>query len=61
MTVDVTPRRTQHFKVQPDEKAAWRSSTGQSGTEVADGFGDITVPKLRIEPGRKTDLTVTAQ
>lgn len=61
MTVDVTPRRTQKFKIKPGEKAMWRSSTGQSGTEVADQFGDITAPKLRIEPGHTTVLTVTVQ
>jgi pimeloyl-ACP methyl ester carboxylesterase len=53
-TVDVTPRRLQHFRVRPGETVRWTSTapdTGQivqSGTTSADRWGLITLEKVRV-------------
>lgn len=60
MTVDVTPRRCQNFKATPGAKYAWSTSTGMKGTAVADKWGLVTVPKMVINPGMGTVLTIQA-
>src|SRR5262249_30713554 len=59
MTVDVTPRRTQRFHPAGGKQVHWQSSTGSSGTAVADDLGIVTVPALLIHPGQRTTLTIT--
>lgn len=55
---DVTPRRLQRFKVQPDKSYAWRFiETGkvvQSGTIRPDSVGRLTVPRVTITPMPRT-------
>jgi hypothetical protein len=54
-TMDITPRRLQHFDVIPAQTCYWENkqlSTGnivQSGTIIADEYGLITVPGFSIE------------
>jgi hypothetical protein len=54
-TMDITPRRLQHFDVTPGQTYYWENkqlSTGnivQSGTIIADEYGLITVPGFSIE------------
>ncbi|MGE3804869.1 MAG: hypothetical protein AB7K24_09380 [Gemmataceae bacterium] len=59
MTVDVTPRRCQQFKLKPGEKVKWTTSTGGSGTISADAQGLATVEKIQLLPGRNTLITLT--
>jgi hypothetical protein len=59
MTVDVTPRRCQQFKLKPAE-CKWTTSTGASGTVIADKWGLVTVPKVVIKAGMGTVLTIEA-
>jgi hypothetical protein len=59
MTVDVTPRRTQHFDPTPGTVMRWTDSLGGSGTVSVDANGLVTVPALRIRPGVPTTLTIT--
>ena len=59
MTVDVTPRRCQKFKVKPGEKFKWTNSSGGSGTVTADKNGLVTVTKVKIKPGAETTLTIS--
>jgi hypothetical protein len=59
MTVDVTPRRVQHFAVGAGKDIKWRSSTGASGTATADRDGFVTIPKLVIRPHAETTLTLS--
>ncbi len=58
ITVDVTPRRCQKFKVKPGEKLKWKSSLGASGTVQVDKHGLVTVPKLGIKLGKKVTLSI---
>jgi len=58
MTVDVTPRRAQKFVVTPGATVQFSSSTGQSGTVVADAAGLVTVPGVAIEMGTPTILSL---
>lgn len=58
MTADVTPRRAQKFKLSAGIQVAWRASSGQSGTAVADAAGLITIPKLEILPSKETTVTI---
>ena len=60
MTVDVTPRRIQHFRLPPGGSARWQSSSGASGTVVADKDGLVTIPGVTIKPGRGTTLTISS-
>lgn len=60
MTVDVTPRRCQKFKAKPGAAFRWTASTGGSGKVVADQWGLVTVPKVVIEAGKGTVLTIQA-
>jgi pimeloyl-ACP methyl ester carboxylesterase len=54
-TVDVTPRRCQHFRARPGERFTWSSSEGgraaQSGTVVADQWGLVTLPAVSVGKG----------
>lgn len=59
MTVDVTPRRCQKFKLRPDEKVRWTTSLGGSGEVTADAQGLVTVGKVVIRPGQETVLVLT--
>ena len=58
MTVDVTPRRCQKFKLKPGVECKWTASTGASGTVRADKWGLVTVPKVVIKAGTGTVLTI---
>lgn len=58
LTVDVTPRRCQHFKPRPGEQLRWSTSTGGSGDVSADEYGLVTVPRLVIRAGNGTTLTI---
>ena len=61
MTVDVTPRRGQKFKLQPGAKCQWTTSTGASGTVTADAWGLVTAPGVVIKTGETTALTIHPQ
>jgi len=61
MTVDVTPRRCQKFKLKPGAECKWTTSTGASGTVAADQWGLVTVPKVVIKAEMGTVLTIQAQ
>jgi predicted esterase len=58
MTVDVTPRRCQKFRLQPGEKIAWSNTAGGHGVVDADAWRLATVPKVRIAPNAATTLTL---
>ena len=58
MTVDVTPRRCQQFKLRRGDSFRWSSSSGAAGTARADDTGLVTVPKLLLKPGMNTTLTI---
>ena len=53
-TVDVTPRRCQHFGPRPGEKLRWQNTSlsgnqvAQSGEVVADQWGLVTVEKVTV-------------
>jgi len=59
MTVDVTPRRCQQFKLKPGEKFKWATSTGSSGEGIANAWGLVTAQKIVIKPGAATTLTIS--
>lgn len=59
VTVDVTPRRCQKFKVKPGDKVRWSSSTGDSGTATADPAGHITILQFKLRPTTDAVLTIT--
>lgn len=59
MTVDVTPRRCQRFKIEPGAEAAWTTSVGASGKVLADKMGNVTIPSVAIRPNAETVVTVT--
>jgi hypothetical protein len=61
MTVDVTPRRCQKFKLKPGAECKWTTSTGASSTVSADKWGLVTVPKVVIKAGTGTVLTIQAE
>jgi hypothetical protein len=61
MTVDVTPRRCQNFKLKPGTECRWTASTGASGTAVVDKWGLVTVPEVVIRTGMGTVLTIQAK
>jgi hypothetical protein len=60
MTVDVTPRRCQKFRLKPRAECKWTTSTSASGTVVADKWGLVTVPKVAIKAGMGTVLRIQA-
>jgi hypothetical protein len=59
ITVDVTPRRCQKFKVEPGEELKWTHTGGATGTVTADEWGLITIEKVPIKHEGKTTLTIT--
>jgi len=59
MTVDVTPRRCQTFKVRPGTEVQWTSSSGDKGKGHADAAGLVTVPALALKPGKDVVLTIS--
>ncbi|MCE9529128.1 MAG: hypothetical protein K8R36_24035 [Planctomycetales bacterium] len=61
MTVDVTPRRCQKFKLKPGVKCKWTTSTGASGASEVDQWGLVTVPKVVIKADMGTVLTIQAE
>ncbi len=60
MTVDVTPRRCQKFRLKPGVECTWTASTGVSGTVIADKWGRVTAPKVLIKAGTGTVVTFQA-
>ena len=58
MTVDVTPRRCQMFKVRPGSEVRWSLSTGESGKITADRAGLVTIPSVKLRPVATTVLTI---
>jgi hypothetical protein len=58
MTVDLTPRRCQQFKVKPGEALKWSTSAGQSGQLTAERPGLATVTGLRLQPGKEIEVTI---
>jgi hypothetical protein len=59
MTVDVTPRRCQKFKPKAGETVKWQTSAGASGSASADAKGLVTIPKVALQTGKETVLTIT--
>lgn len=59
MTVDVTPRRCQKFRLNPGDAVGFTTSAGASGTVHADAWGLVTVPQVAIAKGGATVLTLT--
>ena len=59
MTVDVTPRRCQAFKLKSGARVRWTTSTGGAGDIDADAQGLVTVPRVVIQPGQDTRLTMS--
>lgn len=59
MTVDVTPRRCQKFKIPAKAEVRWRTSTGESGTLAADVDGRVTIPRLKLPFGQEILLTLS--
>ena len=63
-TADITPRRTQLFKPQPNDTCSWsttNSNTGdtiRSGTATVDADALITIPAVEIVPVLGTRLTI---
>ena len=43
----------------PGDTVRWTTSTGDSGTAVTDAAGLVTVPRVRILPGKATVLTLS--
>lgn len=58
MTVDVTPRRCQHFRARAGETFTWTNSAGGQGTVTADAHGLVTIPQVKIQPGKPSLLTI---
>lgn len=59
MTVDVTPRRAQQFRLEPGESVDFTTSRGAAGTIVADARGIATVVGVEIAAGASTTVTLT--
>ena len=58
MTVDVTPRRAQQFRLRPGEVLRWTTAAGASGEVTVDRWGLVTVEKVAIRAGQDTVLTL---
>lgn len=58
MTVDVTPRRCQQFKLSPGKVCVWQNSTGGNGEIAVDKNGLVTVPAVMIKPKETTRLSI---
>jgi hypothetical protein len=59
MTVDVTPRRCQKFKARPGAEVKWATSSGDTGKVTADAAGLVTVPRVKLSPGKDVVLALT--
>jgi len=59
MTVDVTPRRLRSLAPRGGETLSWKSSSGGSGTVTVGEDRLVTIPRVVIEPGRDTRLTIS--
>ena len=59
MTVDVTPRRCQKFRIVKGQKLKWTTSRGQTGTLAADELGLATIAGVRIAKGEPVELSVS--
>ncbi len=60
MTVDVTPRRCQKFRLKPGTECKWTTSTGATGSIKADQWGLATIPRVVIHAAKTTTLTIEA-
>lgn len=58
MTVDVTPRRCQTFRLKAGETVRWTTSDGRSGMATVDAHGLVTVDGVRLAAGVKTLLVL---
>ncbi len=58
MTVDVTPRRSQRFRPRPGERFSWTNTAGGEGVAIADAHRLVTIPQVKIVPGKSTTLTI---
>ncbi len=58
MTVDITPRRVQSFRIAPHERIRWATSDGRAGEVVADAHGLATVERVVIQPGAETEISL---
>lgn len=58
MTVDVTPRRCQAFKLKPGDVLHWSTSLAAKGDVKVDAHGLVTIEKLAIKPGEATQLQI---
>ena len=58
MTMDVTPRRCQHFSPRPGERVTWFTSDGHKGTVTVDKWGLATVTRVKLSPDHETVLTL---
>ncbi len=61
MTVDVTPRRLQQFKLKPGDTLKWTTSTGGAGATTVDARSLATIAGVRIRPNQETTLTLTRE
>lgn len=59
MTVDITPRRAQQFRLVPGDTVRWTTSTGASGSATADRSGLVTVQRIVIQQDRPTQVILT--
>jgi hypothetical protein len=59
MTVDITPRRAQQFKLVAGDQIRWTNSAGGSGTVTADAWKLATVTGIVIRPGTASVITLT--
>lgn len=60
ITVDVTPRRAQRFRLRAGATVRWTSSVGDSGSVLVDSAGLATIERVRIPAGQSVVLTLTA-
>jgi hypothetical protein len=60
MTVDITPRNPQRFRLSAGQEVKWTASTGQSGSVTADANGLATAPAITIAPGSPTTVSFAA-
>jgi hypothetical protein len=61
MTVDVTPRRAQKFKLKPGQTVGWSTSQGKTGSATADRHGLVTIPKVALPAEKELTLSISAR
>lgn len=59
MTVDVTPRRCQQFKVAAGSEVSWSTSAGAKGKATADAAGRVTIPRVELRPDAEVVLAIS--